>query len=148
MTKGTGAIERTPCIEEPKMEIIQRLMDALGVKEDQAKGGVGMLLKLAREKLREEDFSKIAEAIPEADKLADDAPEEGAVGGALKGLGSLFGKKGESAGDMAGLVSGFSKLGLEGGMIGKFVSAIVSFVQEKGGDELKGILEKVLAPKP
>lgn len=47
-------------------------------------------------------------------------------------------------GGLANLAGGFSKLGLDSGMIGKFVPIILSFVQSKGGDAIKGILEKVL----
>jgi len=35
-------------------------------------------------------------------------------------------------------------LNLDGDMIGKFVPVILSFVQARGGDAVKGILEKVL----
>jgi hypothetical protein len=45
---------------------------------------------------------------------------------------------------LAGLAGGFSKLGLDSGMIGKFLPIILSFVQSKGGGGVKTILEKVL----
>jgi hypothetical protein len=48
------------------------------------------------------------------------------------------------AGGLTSLAGGFSKLGLDAGMIGKFVPIILSFVQSKGGNAVKGILEKVL----
>jgi hypothetical protein len=47
-------------------------------------------------------------------------------------------------GGIAGLAGGFSKLGLDAGMVTKFVPVILSFVQSKGGDGVKSILKKVL----
>ena len=129
------------------MELVQQLMQSLSIQEDQAKGGAGLLLKLAQEKLGAGDFAKVAEAVPGAENLIQDAPEGGGLAGAVKGLAAAFGGKAEGLGDVAGLTSGFSKLGLDSGMIGKFVSVVISFVQEKGGDELKGLLEKVLGAK-
>jgi hypothetical protein len=85
-----------------------------------------LLFKLAKEKLGGGDFGKVAAAVPGIDSLIGAAP----TGGILGGLASLAG--------------GFSKLGLDAGMIGKFVPIILSFVQSKGGDAVKGILEKVL----
>jgi hypothetical protein len=127
------------------MDIIQRLMESLGVNEDQAKGGAGLIFKVIREKLGDANFSKIAESVPGVEKLIGDAPKaKGGLSGAIKGIASALGGKAETASDAAGLVSGFSKLGLGSGMIAQFASAIVSFVQEKGGDELKGLVEKVM----
>jgi hypothetical protein len=129
------------------MELVEKLMQSLGIKEEQAKGGVGLVLKLAQEKLGAGDFAKVTEAVPGAENLIQDAPQGGGLGGAVKGLAAAFGGKAEGLGDVAELTSGFSKLGLDSGMIGKFVSIVVSFVQEKGGDDLKGLLEKVLGSK-
>ena len=46
--------------------------------------------------------------------------------------------------DLASLAGGFKKLGLESDMVGKFVPIVVSFVQSRGGDAVKGLLEKAL----
>jgi len=47
-------------------------------------------------------------------------------------------------GNLASLAGGFSKLGLDSGMIGKFIPIILSFAQSKGGDVVKKLLEKAL----
>ena len=52
----------------------------------------------------------------------------------------------EGLGDLANLADGFSQLGLSSDMVGKFVPVVLSFVQNQGGDSIKGILEKVLNP--
>jgi len=47
-------------------------------------------------------------------------------------------------GNLASLAGGFSKLGLDSGMIGKFLPIILSFVGDKGSTPIRYILEKVL----
>lgn len=118
------------------MELVDLLTKNLGVSETQAQGGAGLLFKLAKEKLSGGDFGKVAAAVPGVDKLIGAAPSAGVLGG----LGKMFG----GAGGLASLAGGFTKLGLDSGMIGKFVPIILSFVQSKGGDAVKGILEKAL----
>ena len=49
-------------------ELIKQVVSQLGVQEGQAKGGVGLLLKLAQDKLGG-DFSKITDVIGGADDL-------------------------------------------------------------------------------
>jgi hypothetical protein len=121
------------------MELTDQLTSNLGVNESQAKGGAGLLLKLAKDKLSGGDFSRVSAAVPGIDGLIGAAPSGG---GALGGLGEVFG--GGGLGSLAGLAGGFANLGLDAGMIGKFIPIVLSFVQSKGGDQVKGILEKVL----
>ena len=120
------------------MELIDQLTKTLGISETQAKGGAGLLFKQAKEKLSGEDFTKVSSSVPGIDGLINAAPASG--GGLLGGVTKMFG----GGSGLAGLAGGFSKLGLDSGMIGKFVPIILSFVQSKGGDGVKAILEKVL----
>ncbi len=123
------------------MELIDQLTKNLGVSEDQAKGGAGLLFKHARGKMGGEDFAKVAAAVPGVDGLISAAPEGGPAPG---GLGKLLSGLPGGLGALSGLAGGFSKLGMSGGMIGKFVPIILSFVQSKGGDQVKAVLEKAL----
>lgn len=124
------------------MELIDLLTKNLGVNETQAKGGTGLLFKLAKDKLGGSDFSKVAAAVPDVDKLIKAAPSTG--DGGLGKIFSIFGGKKSGVGGLASLAGGFSKLGLGSNMISKFVPVILSFVQGKGGGEAKSLLEKVL----
>jgi hypothetical protein len=117
------------------MELTDLLKTNLGVTDAQAQGGAGLLFKLAKSKLSGSDFSKVSSAVPGIDSLIGAAPASG--GGFLS---KLFG----GGGGLAGLAGGFSKLGMNSGMIGKFIPIILSFVQSKGGDGVKSLLEKVL----
>lgn len=126
------------------MELLSQLVQNLGVKEEQAKGGSGLLFKMAKEKLGGGDFSKIAEAVPGVDDLINTAPESGGAASALGGLGSALGGGAGKLGDLASLAGGFSKLGLDSGMVGKFIPVVLSFVGSKGGDTVKNLLSGVL----
>lgn len=127
------------------MELIKQLSEQLGVSQDQAQGGAGLLFQLAKDKLGTDDFSQIAQQVPGVDSLVELAPGSGMLGSAIKGLASNLGGSNASLGDLAGLAGGFSKLGLDSGMIGKFIPVILSFVHEKGGDTVKGKLSNVLS---
>ena len=129
------------------MELIQQLVSKLGIQEDQAKGGAGLLFKLAKDKLDTNSFSQISKSIPGVDDLIGSAPESGGLMNALGGITSALGGKAEGLGTLAGLASGFSKLGLDSGSVGKFVPVVLSFVQSQGGDKIKGLLENVFNSK-
>ena len=126
------------------MELIDQLVKNLGVSEDAAKGGSGLLFKMAKEKLGSGDFSKIANALPGIDGLMKSAPESGGVLGGIGKLASGLGGGAGQLGNLASLAGGFSKLGLDSGMIGKFLPIILSFAQNKGGDVVMKLLQKAL----
>jgi hypothetical protein len=133
------------------MELIQQLINNLGVNEEQAKGGAGLLFNLAKEKLGSGEFQQIANVVPGMTDLLKAAPESG--GGMMNTLGSMatafgggLGGKMEGLGNLAKLAGGFSQLGLSADMIGKFAPIVLSFVQSQGGESLKGLLEKALKP--
>lgn len=126
------------------MELIELLTKNLGVREDQAKGGVGAIFQMVKEKLGDENFGKVSAKVPGMDQLLGAAPETGGLGGAIGGISSALGGGAEKLGGLASLAGGFEKLGLDSGMIGKFIPVIISFVQSKGGDSAKNLLKGVL----
>jgi hypothetical protein len=129
--------------KEADMDLISTLTQNLGVNESQAKGGAGLLFKLAKDKLSSTDFTKVAAAVPGMDSLIGSAPAAG--GGALGGLGKMVSGLGGTAGGLgsiAGLAGGFSKLGMGSDMLSKFVPVILEFVKSKGGEAVKAILAK------
>jgi hypothetical protein len=116
----------------------------LNVTKEQARGGAGLLFKLAQDKLDAGEFSQITNAIPGIDNLISSAPESGGFASAIGGLTSAFGGGAGKLGDLVSLAGSFSKLNLDANMIGKFIPIVLSFVQSQGGDGIKGLLEKVL----
>ncbi|MGB3655379.1 MAG: DUF2780 domain-containing protein [Rivularia sp. (in: cyanobacteria)] len=132
------------------MELVQQLVSNLGVQENQAKGGAGLILKLAQDKLGGGEFAKVASAIPGADMLLGSAPSEESGGGGMMGAlggmaaGMMGGGQGANLGSLMSLAGGFSKLGMDGNMVTKFFPIILNFVQQKGGADVAGILSKAL----
>jgi len=121
-------------------ELISALTSQLGVTNQQASGGTGLLMKLARERLSSGEFQQVAAAIPGLDSLLKAAPDAGG-GGVMGMLGKAVGG---NAGDLAQLASGFSKLGLNANMIQKFIPVIMGYVQQHGGDSVTAILQKAM----
>ena len=126
------------------MELIQMLVQQLGVSDEQATGGAGLLFKLAQEKLSSGEFAQVKDAVPGIENLMAAAPQAGGLAGALGGLASSFGGGGSQLAGLAELAGGFKNLGLDSGMIGKFIPIVLSFVQSKGGDAIKQMLARVL----
>jgi hypothetical protein len=124
------------------MELVQQLVSSTGVSEQQAEGGAGLIMGLLKDQLASGDFSQLADAVPEANSLIDSAPSGGGMGGLLGSVAGALG--GGDLGNLAKLAGGFSDLGLDSGMIGKFIPVVLSFIQEKGGEGLAGIVANVL----
>ena len=127
------------------MELIQELTSVLGVDEQQAKGGAGLIFKMAQEKLGDGDFAQLASAVPAISNLIGEAPTDGGGGlaGAIGGIAGAIGG-GSQLANMATLVGGFSQLGLDPTMVSKFVPIILSFVQSQGGEQVQSLLAGVL----
>jgi len=147
-------------------ELVQKLVAELGIGEEQAKGGAGLLFKLAKDNLKKKEFAQIADNVPGINKLIKAAPQSGGgdsgSGGGLlggmtsmlgnesgaSGLGSMassvLGDKAGALGNIAGLAGGFSALKLDSAMIAKFAPIVLSYVQEHAGDKAKGLMSKVL----
>ena len=120
-------------------DLISALTSQLGVTAPQASGGAGLLIKLARDRLSSGEFEQVAAAIPGLSGLLQSAPAAG--GGVMGMLGKAVGGQ---AGDLAQLAGGFSKLGLDAGMIQKFIPVIMGYVQQHGGAGVAGILQKAM----
>lgn len=129
------------------MELIQTLTSRLGVSEKQAKGGSGLLLKLAKERLNEQDFNRVAAVVPAVEMLLSEAPEEEGVAGLVGDLASAFGGKNSNVGrlgTLASMAGGFGKLGMNTEMVSKFIPIVLSFVQSRGDDDTKRTLESAM----
>lgn len=121
------------------MDLIQTLVSQLGVTDNQARGGAGLLFKMARERLAGDNFAQVASAIPDVSGLIGAAPADGG------GMAGLLGKTlGGKAGDLATLASGFGKLGLDVGMLQKFAPVILGYLQQHGAAGAVGALQKLL----
>ena len=131
------------------MDLINQLVSKLGVTEAQAEGGAGMLFRLAQQKLDGDEFAQIADKVSGLDDMVSAAPDVtgGGLMGAVGGLMSGIGGESNSLGTLASLAGGFEKLGLDSGMIGRFVPVVLDFVRNQGGDSVGNLLDGVLSPK-
>lgn len=123
-------------------ELIGMLVKQLGINEQQAAGGAGLLFKFAKDKLAAGDFKQVAGALPGVTDLIKASPEAGGGAGLVGGLLSKFG--GGGAGGLIQLASAFGSLKLDQGIIAKFVPIILGFVKNQGGDTVTKLLQGVL----
>jgi hypothetical protein len=110
--------------------LMKLVTSQLGVTQNQAKGGIGSELTLAKEKLPSGDFNALAKAIPGSDSYMKAARDLGAVTGPVN--------------DKAGLESAFQRLGMESGMVDKFSGILSDFAGKMGGAPVKNALAAVL----
>lgn len=112
-------------------ELVGALAKELGSTPQQAEGAAGALFSHAKTKLKPEDWTKVAAAVPGMDGLLKAAPAAGAGGlAAVSGL--------------AGVASSFSKLGLKPELVAKAIPVLTSFVTKSGGAGVGQLLAGVL----
>lgn len=131
------------------MGLVDEITKQLGVSQEQAEGGLGLIFKMAKDKLGA-DFSQVSSVVPDANHLIGKAPaDEPDAGGGLAGmLGGIAGKLGlGDLGKLAELAVGFKKLGLDMDSVQKFVKVVMTFIESKGGTVVKDLLNKVLTSK-
>jgi hypothetical protein len=102
------------------------LTNQLGVTSNQAMGGVGSILSLAKERLSSINFTTLSQLIPGADTYMQTARDLGAVKGPV--------------GDRAGLTSAFSRLGMGSDMVPKFTQILSDFVGKAGGQPASNLV--------
>lgn len=117
--------------------LLNTLGSELKITPEQAIGGTGALLGLARNQLSSSDYQQLSKAVPGLDMLSGD----NALGG-LAGLGDLLGKSGQSSA-LSNALSGevknqddldnaFSALGMQDGMIARFAPLILQYLGQQG----------------
>jgi Protein of unknown function VcgC/VcgE (DUF2780) len=124
--------------------LIQSLSNNLGVTEKQATGGAGSIFNVAKQKLSADDFAQVAKAVPGIDNMMAAAPKSDGATGILGGASSLFGGSAPSVDKVANLSGSFSQLGMNAGMVNKFIPVILDYVKSKGGDQTMKILQSGL----
>jgi uncharacterized protein VcgC/VcgE DUF2780 len=138
---GSQSGAETPAAAAAKAspDLVGALSKELGATPEQAAGAAGTLFGVAKSRLKADEFSQVAKAVPGMDSLLKAAPSGApvATSGALSQLAG-------SAGGLAGAAAGFSKLGLTPEMVGKAVPVLTSFVTKSGGADVGGLLAGAL----
>ena len=102
------------------------LTSQLGVTSNQATGGIGSILSLAKERLPAMDFTTLTALVPGADTFMQTAKSLVAVTGPV--------------GDRAGLTAAFSRLGMGSDMVPKFTQTLSDFVGKAGGQPASNLV--------
>jgi hypothetical protein len=114
-------------------------MSGLNVTPQQAVGGTGAMLSLAKNQLSGSDYSQLTQSVPGVDKLV------GSNGlSNLSALGSLLGKQSTGTASSAvqdavgnvqnttDLNAAFSALGMDGGMVSQFAPILLQYLGQQG----------------
>ncbi|UFH48880.1 DUF2780 domain-containing protein [Pseudomonas sp. KNUC1026] len=116
--------------------LLNTLGTQLNVTPEQAVGGTGAMLGLARNKLQPSQYAELTQKVPGLDQLSGN----NALGG-LEGLSGLLGQSGKSAGlskalgnvqSQGDMSSAFGQLGMNSGMIGQFAPIILQYLGQQG----------------
>ncbi len=122
--------------------LLNLLGSNLKVTPEQAVGGTGALLGLAKNKLAGNDFKQLSKSAPGLDQLAGN----NALGnlGSLNGLGDLLGSAGNgktnstlnsalgNVQSMGDVNKAFSALGMDSSMVNQFVPLILQYLGQQG----------------
>lgn len=118
--------------------LLNTLGNQLNITPEQAIGGAGAMLGLARNNLSTADYGQVTQAVPGLDLLAG----ANALGG-LGGLGGLLGNGGDNQSGLNNALGGnvenrndlndaFKALGMDTGMIGQFAPLILQYLGQQG----------------
>lgn len=116
--------------------LLNTLGSQLNVTPEQAIGGTGAMLGLAKNKLQPSQYAELAQKVPGLDQLSGN----NALGG-LEGLSGLLGQSGKSAGlskalgnvqSQGDMSNAFGQLGMNSGMIGQFAPIILQYLGQQG----------------
>jgi hypothetical protein len=127
--------------ETANPELVGQLVKELSITPAQAEGAAGSLFGLAKNRLKPEEFAKVASAVPNMDGLLKAAPAADAKASAID---AVAGKAAGGSTGIAGLAGSFSKLGLKPDTISKLAPTLIKSVEAKGGAEIGKLLAGAL----
>ena len=140
--KAKAATEQASAAVKASPDLVAALSKEIGSTPEQAAGAAGSLFAVAKGRLKPNEFSQVAKAVPGMDALLAAAPPIGG-GGAASALSQAAGAAG-AAGGLANAASAFSKLGLKPDLVAKAVPLLTSFVTKSGGADVGKLLAGVL----
>jgi len=124
------------------VDLIEHLIKDLNLTREQAEGGAGVLLQIARDRLAYDEFVTIADSIPAISDILEKAPEFRIPPRRvlLPQLSRLLGGQGS----LAAVKPIFEKLGMSKTSIRRFAEVLTSFFRQQGGAEIEAMLLRVL----
>ena len=127
-------------------QLVAQLATQLGVSQQQVDGGIGALMKYAEKSLAPEQFSQIADALPELVEMRHAVPADDENASKVKELSALLGDDDTAAQaeKLASLRSSMDKLDLSSEHIGQFIPALIDYAKSRGGDTIANLLKQAL----
>ena len=119
--------------------LVSALSKEMGATPEQSAGAAGALFGVAKSRLKADEFSQIANAVPGMDSLLKAAPAEAGGVGGIAGLSKVGG-----ASSLVTVTTAFSKLGLKPEMVSKAIPVLTSFVTKSGGADIGNLLAGAL----
>lgn len=149
LTKGLAILSIFTCLASQSaradvMKLLPLLTQNLGVTESQAKGGAGIIFDYVKQKVSTEEFALVAKSLPGVESLINLAPKANELSAQIGGLSPTLGGKSDLTGGMAGVAEKFGKLGLDAGMVDKYVKTILDFAQSEAGSTVTNIIKGAL----
>ena len=133
-----AAAESAVAAAKASPELVGALAKEIGATPQQAAGAAGALFGVAKSRLKPEEFTRVASAVPGMDALLKAAPA------AAVGTSGALSQMAGSAAGLASAAAAFSKLGLKPDLIAKAVPLLTSFVGKSGGADVAKLLGSVL----
>ncbi len=126
--------------------LVESLTSNLGVSTEQATGGLGSILAYAKDNVPSEQFSQVTESIPGIEGLLGAVPdisnlEQSEVGGLL----SKAAEYSDSLQGLNTLKQQFDSLGIDSGMIVKYVDQAKQYLDTPQGQQAKDMLTQAFS---
>lgn len=122
------------------MDLVQLLTSQLGVNTQQAQGGIGALLKAAKEQVSPATFGEIGKLLPQANEWMKAVPSGG---GGLGGM--LGGMLGGNLGNLAKIAGQFQALGIDADKLAPFAKTALDFLQKNLSGDAKNEIAKLVS---
>jgi hypothetical protein len=133
----------TPALSENAL--VDSLTSQLGISTQQASAGAGAMFRMAKERLTDQEFSRIAAAVPDIDKLISAVPAMGEAAGGAADVATMLGGEG-ALGNLVSIAGVFAELGISPEMIGSFTSIILDYLQQAGGIGTREMMQGAIQP--
>lgn len=147
----TSAVAAPGSAAAQSAELVNKLT-ALNVTPEQAVGGTGALLELARNQLPSTDYSQLMQSVPALKEL-----DGGGLISQASAIGGLLGKSNplakqptqNSIQSLSAVAQQFSGLGMDPGMVSQFAPVLLQFIGNQGvGQPLLGTLTSLWSGQP
>ncbi|QSX33877.1 DUF2780 domain-containing protein [Shewanella avicenniae] len=143
-TQAPTQAQTTATTDAVSGDLVSSVMSQLNLNQQQAEGGLGSLLTMAKSSMNTTDFGQISNAIPNVDSLLAAAPSLDSNSG-MSGLLSKAGSLGSSLQGSAMVYDAFSKLGISKELAAPMVQILKNYLQSQSGEGTAALLGQGLS---